>query len=498
MEVRYKVYARDQNVQGNWVDASHAMLNGAPNFMTLVGGEKRPYQVQLHLAKGWTKSISGMKNGTEPNSWVAADFDELLDSPVYAGNAPIHEFDVSGRRHYLVNEGENGTWDGAASAAAVAKIVAEYARQWGGLPYEKYVFFNMMTEGGGGLEHKNSTWLGTSKWAWSNANNVPGRPSQLSWLGLVSHEYFHVWNVKRLRPVELGPFEYEHEVRTPSLWVAEGFTSYYGSLGLVRAKLATRDNTLASYSGMIAQLQTTPGHAVTPIETASADAWIGLYRPSENSANTTISYYTKGAVMGLLLDARIRHLTNGEKTLDDAMKVAFERYGGARGYTRDEFRAVCSEVAGADLSAWFHQAAETTAELDYTEMLDWYGLRFQVEKPRADAPRRILTGITVAPVQPGRIVISSLRRGTPAYEAGFNVDDEILAVAGYRVRAEQWPARLEAYPAGETVDVLVARREKLITLKLKITADATPSWRLEVRPDANDEQKAHLKAWLRE
>ncbi len=248
IEVKYKVYARELSVQGNWVDASFAMLNGAPNFMTLVGEEKRPYEVRLVLPPSWAKSISGMKEGPAPHSFVAADFDELLDCPIYAGNAPIHEFVAAGRKHFLVNEGEGPMWDGPASAAALARIVEEYARMFNGLPYEKYVFFNIIAESGGGLEHKNSTWIGASRWAWSNAQEpspdaAPGqrRASRLSWLGLASHEYFHLWNVKRLRPVELGPFDYENEVYSRSLWIAEGFTSYYGPLTLGRAQACEPD-----------------------------------------------------------------------------------------------------------------------------------------------------------------------------------------------------------------------------------------------------------------
>lgn len=207
IDVKYKVYARELTVQGNWVDAGFAMMNGAPNFMTLVGGEKRPYEVRLVLPAEWSKSISGMREGSAPHSFVAEDFDELLDCPIYAGNAPIHEFTAAGKKHYLVNEGEPPMWDGPASAAAVARIVEEYARMFGGLPYEKYVFFNIIGESGGGLEHKNSTWMGANRWAWANAQEPggdsaggPRRPSRHSWLGLVSHEYFHLWNVKRLRP----------------------------------------------------------------------------------------------------------------------------------------------------------------------------------------------------------------------------------------------------------------------------------------------------------
>jgi predicted metalloprotease with PDZ domain len=508
IEVSYRVYARDLSVQGNWVDATFAMLNGAANFMTIAGGEKRPYDVQFELPPSWSKSISGMRQGPRPNEWLASDFDELLDCPIYAGNAPIYEFEVLGKKHYLVNEGEDRMWDGPASARDVGKIVAEYARQWGGLPYDKYVFFNMIAETGGGLEHKNSTWMGTSRWAYGNTQDPPDssagdgdatrrRPTRLGWLGLVSHEYFHLWNVKRLRPVELGPFDYENEVYTPSLWLAEGVTSYYGPIALRRAGLSRTEQFLRSLSSGIRALQTTPGHLVQTAEESSFDAWIKFYRPNENSRNTVISYYTKGQVLGFLLDARIRKCTNDAKTLDDVLKVAYERYSGRRGYTPEQFRATASEVAGTDLSGWFHSALDTTEEPDYSEALDWYGLRFRSEKPRPGAGPRLDTGITIRRDN-GRIVVTGLRRGTPGYDSGINVEDEILAVNGYRVRAEQWPERLDAYKPGEVVDVLVARRDKVTNVQLKLAEAAPQSWTLEVRPDATAEQKAHFASWLRE
>ncbi|MGJ5813918.1 M61 family metallopeptidase [Paludibaculum fermentans] len=506
ISLNYKVYAHEMSVQGNWVDAGFAMMNGAANFMTLVGADKRPYEVKLELPSGWTRSISGMKEGPAPHTYLAVDWDQLLDSPIYAGNGPIHEFEVDGKKHYLVNEGEGPMWDGPASARDVAKIVAEYSRQWGGLPYDKYVFFNMITESGGGLEHKNSTWMGTSRWAYGNTQDppeIPGgapagagnrRPNRVGWLGLVSHEYFHLWNVKRLRPVELGPFDYENETYTRSLWLAEGVTSYYGPLALRRSGLSTQPQLLRAMSGAIGQLQTTPGRLVTPAESASYNAWIQLYRPNENTSNTAISYYTKGQVIGFILDAKVRKATNGAKSLDDVLKLAFERYSGAKGYTPEQFRAVASEVAGVDLKSFFKNALETTEELDYTEALDWYGLRFRPQAGR-NGPPRIVTGVTTGTAA-GRIVVSRLQRGTAAYDAGLNVDDEILAVNGYRVRAEQWPSRLDNYKPGDTVDLLVARRDKLMTFKLPIVTDEAKTWALEVKADASDEQKAHLKSWL--
>jgi predicted metalloprotease with PDZ domain len=502
IDVSYKVYANDSSVQGNLVTAGFAMLNGAPNFMSIVGAAARPYEVRLILPAQWKVTATGMP-GSGANQFTAPNYDILIDSPIYAGNAPVEEFTVDGKKHYLVNEGAGPMWDGPASAADVKKIVEVYARQWGGLPYDKYVFFNMLIESGGGLEHLNSTWMNSTKWAYGNAQEPSAdsgpddgrrRASRVDWLGLVSHEYFHCWNVKRLRPVELGPFDYENEVFTRSLWISEGFTSYYGDLGLRRAGLDSRDFFLREMGHTIADLQNAPGHLVQPVEASSFDAWIKLYRPDENSNNTTISYYTKGEIVGFLLDARLRKLSGGSKTLDDVMKLGISRYGGARGFTPDDFRKTASEVAGADLSSWFHSVLDTTEELDYSEALAWYGLRFKEEKPRPGAPA-ILTGISTK-TDNGRLLVTEVKRGTPSYDAGVNVNDEIIAVNGYRVRAEQWPARLESYKAGETIQLLVARRGELITLDLPLAADTLKSWVLEADPGATAEQKEHLKAWL--
>lgn len=501
--VSYRVYARDAAVQGNWVDAGFAMLNGAPNFMTPAGGVARRHEVRLVPAAAWKGCISGMPE-SGANGFIAADYDELVDSPIYCGNAPIHEFAVAGKKHYLVNEGEGPMWDGPASARDVQKIVEEYARMWNGLPYEKYVFFNMIVESGGGLEHRNSTWMNTSRWAYGNtieppADAAPGqrRPNRVGWLGLVSHEYFHLWNVKRLRPVELGPFDYENEVYSKSLWVAEGVTSYYGGLALKRAGLRSTDSLLRDLGQQIRMLQSQPGRLVQPLESSSYDAWIKLYRPDENSPNTSISYYTKGALAGWLLDAKIRKLTNAQKSLDDVMRLAYARYSGRRGYTPEEFRQTAAEVANSDLSAWFEKVLDTTAELDYSEALDYLGLRFKADTPRPGGGPRVNTGLTLR-ADNGRLIVSQVRRGTPGYDSGINVNDEILAINDYRVRAEQWASRLESYKPGNTVSVLVARRDQLMRLDLKLEPDRAPGWQLELRSDATPDQKASLKAWLRE
>jgi predicted metalloprotease with PDZ domain len=194
-------------------------------------------------------------------------------------------------------------------------------------------------------------------------------------LGLQAHEYFHLFNVKRLRPVELGPFNFEEAPKTGSLWIAEGVTSYYSGLLMTRAGLQTPDEYLASLSSLINTLQTSPGRLLQSVERSSLEVWDNS-NSGVNAKATTVSYYVKGNVLGLLLDAKIRRATNGRASFDDVMRLAYKRYGGARGYTADEFRRTTEEIAGVDLRTWFASAVSSTDELDYTDLLDWYGLHF--------------------------------------------------------------------------------------------------------------------------
>lgn len=488
--VHYRVYGREMSVRTNWIEDTFALLNGAPTFLTRVEPSQRPHDVHVVLPPHWSTAITGLPAapGGQEHTYRAADFDTLVDSPILVGNPAVYPFELDGIPHYLVNEGESGLWDGARAAADVARIVQAHREMWGGsLPYEKYVFFNMITEAGGGLEHKSSTVLMTSRW------HARIRKEYLAWLSLVSHEFFHVWNVKRLRPVELGPFDYENEVYTKNLWIAEGVTSYYTELGVWRAGLCTQDEFFERVSGLIERLQTTPGRLVHPLEMSSYDTWIKFYRPDENSANTTVSYYTKGAVVAWLLDAKIQRATGGAQTLDDVLRLAYPRYAGSQGFTRAEFRDMVYEVAGTAWPEWFRSVLETTDELDYTEALDWFGLRFKASDAAA-SPKAWLGVVTKA--ENGRLLVAQVPRQTPAWQCGLNVDDEILALNAYRVRPQQWDTRLEQHRPGDTVTVLVARRDHLHTLNVTLGTAPSTSWKLEVHPQATAEQREHLTAWL--
>lgn len=377
--VTYRLSATGRSVTTNWVGPDYAVLNGPATFITPATAGRRPHEVLLELPPGWSRSITGLDAAPDgrPNHYRAPDFDTLADSPIVAGNPLVHEFEVDGSRHLLADIGEVGGWDGAAAAAQLAPIVAEVAREWGGLPFDRYVFLNVFRRGGGGLEHLNSTLL--------TAGTGTSEPTP-RWLSFVAHEYVHAFNVKRLRPVELGPFDYEKPPATGSLWIAEGLTTYYADLAVMRSGVGSLDGFLAAMSSQIRALQSAPGRLVQTLERSSLEVWTNSNSGVGTDQDTTVSYYVKGPVVGLLLDARIRRLTGGGKSLDDVMRLALARFGGEHGFTPDEFEATAAEVAGADLAAFFGRAVRSTEELDYGEMLDWYGVRFAAADP-ADPDR---------------------------------------------------------------------------------------------------------------
>ncbi len=485
--VRYRVYGREMTVRNNWIESGFAMLNGAPTFLTLADRTPRPHEITIEPGPGWKTSATPlMPVAGKAHTYRADDFDTVVDSPIIIGNPVIRTFQVDGKAHHLVLEGDPSLFDADRAAADIKQIVEAGKAVFGRIDYPHYYFLNMVTEVGGGLEHKNAFLTMSSRFT------TRTRRAYVNWLSLVGHEYFHNWNVKRLRPIELGPFDYETENYTKGLWIAEGFTDYYGALLVRRAALSTTAEYLEELSGSIERVQTRPGRGVQSADMASFDTWIKQYRPDENSPNTSIDYYDKGAAIAFMLDAKIRRATSGAKTLDSAMRLAYDRYTGAKGYTPEQFRAVMGEAAGVNLEAWFAEVAASTNELDFADALAWYGLRFMAVDPASTLPTIGATTRNDA----GRLVVSQVRRGTPAYDAGVNVDDEILAIDGVRVRADGLTTRMDQYQVGDTVRLLVARRDRLTTLDVTLAADPGRPRRLQVQPQQTAEQKAHLEAWL--
>lgn len=482
--VAYELYARDLSVRGNFVDRDLGLLNGAATFVVRADALDRPVEVSLELPPTWPDVATALDpvDGRRL-TWRARSYDELVDSPLVAGDLARRSFEVSGVPHELVTWGEAGVWDGEKAARDVQTLTEEQVAFWGVVPYDRYLFLNVLAESGGGLEHARSTLMLASRWKTHDDD------AYKKWLGLVSHELFHAWNVKRLRPAELGPFDYEQEVLTENLWIAEGFTAYYDDVLLARAGLIDDAAWVGRMAENVRSLQGTPGRRVHPLSEASRDAWIKHYKPDENSGNSSISYYTKGAVVAWLLDAEIRRATADTASLDDVMREALARYGGERGYTTAEFRALASEVAHTDLEPWFAHAVDGTGELDYGPALAWFGLRFAAITPPATSE-----GWAGAVFSGDRV--SEVPTDTPAWSAGINVDDEVLAVNGFRVSGSGFAAALARHPPGATVEVLVSRRGALLTLPIVLGQAPDKAHELEIDPEARPQATTHRERLL--
>ena len=508
LTVSYRVYCNELSVRTNFVDNQFALLNGAPTFITVAENRDSEHRVQLILPKKWKRSATSLKSGDVSHHYIASSFDELVDSPIVAGNINVYPFEVAGIRHELVNVGESGYWDGDQAASDLSKVVAAHHELWGVVPYSRYLFINVICGRGGGLEHDNSTVMLTSRWSFRDKNRYK------SWLSLASHEFFHTWNVRRLRPKALVNYDYENEVYTPSLWIAEGITSYYEDLLLVRAGLIDSDKFLDWLSKKISSVQNRPGRLVQSLKDSSYDSWIKFYRPSDNSRNTQISYYSKGAVVGFLLDAEIRKVTEGAKSLDDVMKKMYRDYW-VSGYESADFRKVVADVCGKDLSRFFEQYVDSTAELDFENAKVYFGLRLpaddeeeaaeneeedledgnpdesedNVESEQSD--KKGWLGFSLSGNN-----IDDVELDSPANRAGLNDGDELIAIDGIRIRGDL-DRRLGQFDVGDEVELLVSRREVLSKIRLTIIPKPEkPKWNLKRLAKPSEEQESNLSLWL--
>jgi len=372
VEVTYRLLCEGRSVTTNTVNETLLVLNPAAALITVASDLNRPHEVRLELPASWKPAMSGLapaKAGAI-NHFVAPDYDTLVDRPIVAGDLSVSEFTVNGVKHRLVDAGNHAQWDEEQGAHDLEKVVRGTRQYWGTFPFARYVFLNVFRQGGGGLEHGNSTLLTSSP---------EMKTPTLRWLSFVGHEYFHAYNVKRLRPVELGPFDYEKPPSTTSLWISEGLTTYGADLVIASTGLATTDEFLTLLSSNIATLQTSPGRLKQTLEQASLDVWNSGTSGVGRDPQTLVSYYVKGPVVGFVLDAKIQRATGGEKSLQDVMRLAYKRYSGVHGFTADQFLKTAEDVAKADLAPAFHTWLASTDEIDYQEALDWFGLKFTSE-----------------------------------------------------------------------------------------------------------------------
>lgn len=512
--IEYEVYANEPTVQTSHLDASHAYWNGAGMFFALDGRTDLPVDVVVETPPGWRVSTA-LETVEEGEGWVrlrAPDHDALLDSPVEVGTHRVYRFEALGRPHELALYG-HGNEDPERLVADLARIVETAGAMFGGLPYDRYVFIVHLLDGrGGGLEHAASTTCDVGRFDF----RPEGR--YLSLLTLFSHEYFHLWNVKRIHPAALGPFDYGRENYTTLLWAMEGVTDYYAQLLLVRAGLWSVRKYAQMLASDIREYEARPGRRVQSAAEASFDTWIKFYRPDEDSPNRTISYYTKGMLIGLCLDLEIRRRTGGGRGLDDVLRRMYERYGRrGTGFPEGAYRQAAEEVAGGSLEAFWRRYVEGTEDLDPGEFLAHAGLLLRrrvarsdrdgdpanrppgagrEEEPGAEGAPRPLLGM-VPEERSGRLYVRHVLAETPAEEAGVNADDEVIAVGGFRVEdADGLRARIHDHRPGEVVRLTLARRGELVAVDVPLSEAPPDRYEIDVRADVGEEERAVYRAWL--
>ena len=381
--ISYDVFANTHSVADPFIDESHAYISTAGVFMHLAGELNAPAEIVLQPYQKWSTVSTGLEPvAGKPYTYTASNFDELYDCPVYIGNQKTMSFEVKGIKHTIAMV-DPAAFDTLRFAADLKKIVLSGTDLMGDIPYKHYTFI-IMGPGQGGLEHRNSTAVFSSL-----GYMMPDKASYNGWLSFLAHEYFHLYNIKAIRPVALGPFNYDKENLTHMLWVSEGFTVYYEYILQYRAGLINSAEFLDFLTSSITNYENIPGHQLQSATASSYDTWIQFFNKNENAANTTISYYDKGCAMGLLLDLKIRQESGNKRSLDDVMRTLYKEYyqEKKRGFTDREFRAVCERIAGTKLEEIFTYAS-TVKDIDYQKYLDYAGLKINLEPLPLDKARK--------------------------------------------------------------------------------------------------------------
>ncbi|MCC8426574.1 M61 family metallopeptidase [Mucilaginibacter sp. UR6-11] len=487
VNVKYRVYAFEASVRTSFIDASHAFLSSPDIF--IYPGNMLHASSTIHIKpyKGWASvSTSLEKVNGDPFTRYSPDFDILFDSPIEVGNQDVFGFDVGGVKYEMAMVGD-GKYDKDRLTKDLPKIIEQEVAIFGENPNKHYTFIvHNAFKGGGGLEHLSSTTLGASREAYATEVGYQ------NFLSLAAHEHFHLWNVKRLRPIALGPFDYDNENYTTNLWIAEGFTAYYQDIIVRRTQLYSPENYLAILAEDINQLENTAGARVQTLAEASYDAWIKAYRPNENSGNTSISYYTKGSIIALLLDLEIINDSKGTSSLDDVMRYMYNEYYKTqkRGYTDTEFKQALEKFAGKNLDEFYARYINGLTPVAYNSYLAYAG--YKLVNALADDNEAAL-GITQIPLIP-RVIVATVQRGSAAWIDGINVNDEIITIDG-----EPVPEKgnlITGKKPGNKIEVGLIRDGLPMLLKVTLLKNTRVKYSFEELPNLTPQQFTVRRKWL--
>ncbi len=486
--IKYRVFANELTVRTNHLDATHGYFNGAALFMFIPELIQQPIKLQIIPPKPeWKVTTTLAIVPEETNTFIAQDFDSLVDTPVEVGQQEIHNFEVLGKPQQYAIWGKGNTKI-TKLIKDTKKIIETEAEIFGGLPYEKYLFLlHLSGSGYGGLEHKECCTLNYPRLGFRDKDKYN------RFIQLVAHEFFHLWNVKRIRPKALETFNYEQENYTTSLWFSEGVTSYYDMLIPLRAGIYNRKKFLKNLSKDITRYLSIPGRKVQPLGESSFDAWIKLYRREAHSDNNQISYYLKGELVALLLDLLIRNKHHNQKSLDEVMGIMWERYGKAEiGFTPEDLQQVFEEVAEQDLSDFFTRYLETTESLPFDDYFAPFGLKI---KPIHDKEATPYLGIKVQ-TEGGKEIIKFTEANSPSAIAGIDPNDELLAINGIRVTADTLNERLKDYHPGNTITITIFHQDELLTVSATLAEPQPTRYEVVQIENSSETQQQNLAGWL--
>ncbi|WP_461450953.1 M61 family metallopeptidase [Mucilaginibacter sp.] len=485
--IKYKVYCFENSVRTAMVDLSHAFLSTSGIFIYPEGMLQNPSTIHIAPFGGWDKVSTSLEMvNNDPFTVQAPNYDILFDSPIEVGNQDVFGFDAAGVKYQVAMYG-GGNYDKERLKKDMAKIVEQETAVYGENPNKHYVFIvHNNFRGGGGLEHLSSCVLGASRDAYGSERGYQ------NFLSLVAHEHFHLWNVKRLRPIVLGPFDYDNENYTTDLWIAEGFTAYYQDIILRHAGLIPADNYLNVMANDINQVENTPGKKIQSVADASFDAWIKAYRPNENSNNSTISYYSKGSAIAMLLDLEIINDSQTKYSLDDVMKYMYNTYYKLkkRGYTDEEFKQGLEKFAGKNLDEFYKKYVYGVNDVDYNKYLGYAGYKITDAAAATDDPS---LGMMTATTNGKIIVMSVLRDGT-AWVDGINVNDEIVSVDGKPVTDVN--SILADKKVGDKLSITVNRDGLPLVLPITLLRNDLVKYKIETLDDPSAQQLKVRTKWL--
>ncbi|MEZ4923398.1 MAG: PDZ domain-containing protein [Crocinitomicaceae bacterium] len=485
VKISYHVYAFELSVRTSFLDDSHGYLNGSSVFMYVDGQKETAGKLEI-IPHSSFKKISTILTNEGGNTFSFKNYDELVDSPIEIGNHKEFSFTAANTNHRVAMYGE-GNYDEEQLKKDMAKVIEAETKIFNVNPNKEYLFIiHNVTDPAGGLEHKASTTLQVNRWTYGD--------DYIGFLSLVAHEYFHLWNVKRIRPKELGPFDYDHENYTDLLWVMEGFTSYYDELILRRCGYYTEDDYVNKIMGVIGYVENQPGNKVQPVAHSSFDAWIKAYQPNENSVNTGISYYSKGQILACMLDLYIINKFKAEKSLDDFMLKLFNDFYIMKdvGFTEEEFQSTLESFLGEDMDWFFNDYVYGTKTIDYTKFFAGVGLDVRLNKTKA--PAKPYLGIRTSD-QGGRLIVTTVMAGSAAEEQGISVNDEIIAINGYRMDGNEFTNMTKDMKPGDQFEVMLSRDNLIKNYTITMGAQERDYYTHE--PVFTPEQKKNFDYWLR-